>query len=92
MKAFDEVTIAVETRFGALYVIKFTIICEIDKDNHIYGLTAQNRVVVGQYMADNTWRLSDPIDLMKFPIQDTIHHDVTEYWMSPICFAKRKGE
>ena len=79
MKAFDEVTIAVKTMFGAMYVIKFTIICEIDKDNHIYGLTAQNRVVVGQYMSDNTWRLSDPIDLMKIPIlDDTIHEDVTE--------------
>ena len=78
MKAFDEVTIAVETRFGAMRV-KFTIICEIDKDNHIYGLTAQNRVVVGQYMDDNTWRLSDSIDLMDIPIlDDTIHEDVTE--------------
>ena len=78
MKAFDEVTIAVETRFGAMRV-KFTIICEIDKDNHIYGLTAQNRVVVGQYMDDNTWRLSDSIDLMDVPIlDDTIHEDVTE--------------
>ena len=78
MKAFDEVTIAVETRFGAMRV-KFTIICEIDKDNHIYGLTAQNRVVVGQYMSDNTWRLSDSIDLMDIPIlDDTIHEDVTE--------------
>lgn len=79
MKAFDEVTIAVETRFGAMRV-KFTIICEIDKDNHIYGLTAQNRVVVGQYMSDNTWRLSGSIDLMDVPIldMDTIHEDVTE--------------
>ena len=79
MKAFDEVKIAVEIMSGAIYVISFTIICEIDKDNHIYGLTAQNRVVVGQYMADNTWRLSDPMDLMDVPIDtDTIHQDVTE--------------
>ena len=78
MEVFDEVTIAVETRLGAMRV-KFTIICEIDKDNHIYGLTAQNRVVVGQYMSDNTWRLSDSIDLMDIPIlDDTIHEDVTE--------------
>ena len=77
MKAFDEVTIAVETLAGAMRV-KFTIICEIDKDNHIYGLTAQNHVVVGQYMADNTWRLSDSIDLMDVPILGTIHEDVTE--------------
>lgn len=78
MKVFDEVEIAVETRFGAMRV-KFTIICEIDKDNHIYGLTAQNRVVVGQYMDDNTWRLSDSIDLMDVPIDtDLIHEDVTE--------------
>lgn len=79
MKVFDEVKIAVEIMSGAIYVINFAIICEIDKDNHIYGLTAQNRVVVGQYMADNTWRLSNPIDLMDIPIlDDTIHHEVTE--------------
>ena len=77
MKVFDEVTIAVETVAGAMRV-KFTIICEIDKDNHIYGLTAQNRVVVGQYMADNTWRLSGTIDLMYIPVLGTIHEDVTE--------------
>ena len=79
MKVFDEVKIAVETMFGAIYVINFAIICEIDKDNRIYGLTAQNRVVVGQYMADNTWRLSNPVDLMDIPIDtDIIHQDVTE--------------
>ena len=77
MKVFDEVTIAVETIAGVMRV-KFTIICEIDKDNHIYGLTAQNRVVVGQYMADNTWRLSGTIDLMYIPVLGTIHEDVTE--------------
>ena len=78
MKVFDEVTIAVETIAGAVRV-KFTIICEIDKDNHIYGLTAQNRVVVRPYMDDTTWRLSDSIDLMAVPIlDDTIHEDVTE--------------
>ena len=77
MKVFDEVTIAVETIAGVMRV-KFTIICEIDKDNHIYGLTAQNRVVVGQYMADNTWRLSGTIDLMYIPVLGTIHKDVTE--------------
>ena len=77
MKAFDEVTIAVETISGAMRV-KFTIICEIDKDNHIYGLTAQNRVVVGQYMSDNTWRLSGTIDLMYIPVLGTIHQDATE--------------
>lgn len=78
MKVFDEVKIAVETMFGAMYV-NFAIICEIDKDNRIYGLTAQNRVIVGQYMADNTWRLSNSIDLMDIPIDtDIIHQDVTE--------------
>ena len=79
MKVFDKVKIAVETMSGAIVVINFTIICEIDKDNRIYGLTAQNRVVVGQYMADNTWRLSDAIDLMNVPINTiTSHQDVTE--------------
>ena len=79
MKLFDEVQIAVETMTGAIIVIKFTIICEIDKENRIYGLTAQERVVVGQYMADNTWRLSKPLDLLDVTIDtDTIHQDVTE--------------
>ena len=80
MKLFDEVTIAVETLFGAVFRTKFTIICEIDKDNHIYGLTTQNHVVIGQYMDDDTWRLSKPIDLRKIPIVDIdmIHYDVTE--------------
>ena len=77
MKVFDEVQIEVGTIAGAMRV-KFTIICEIDKDNRIYGLTAQNRVVVGQYMSDNTWRLSDAIDLMDIPVLGTIHEDVTE--------------
>ena len=77
MKVFDEVTIAVETIAGTMRV-KFTIICEIDKDNRIYGLTANNRVVVGQYMDDNTWRLSGTIDLMYIPVLGTIHKDVTE--------------
>lgn len=79
MEVFDKVQIAVEVMSGAIYVISFTIICEIDKENRIYGLTAQNRVVVGKYMSDNTWRLSNPIDLMDVPIlDDTIHEDVTE--------------
>jgi len=76
MKPFDKVQIEVKTTFGPVNV-EFTIICEINKHNRIYGLTAQNRVVVGQYMADNTWRLSDPMDLMDVPILDTFHQDIT---------------
>ena len=77
MKIFDKVQIEVKTTFGTVNV-EFTIICEINKNNRVYGLIAQNRVVVGQYMSDNTWRLSDAIDLMDIPVLGTIHEDVTE--------------
>ena len=76
MKIFDKVQIEVKTTFGTVNV-EFTIICEINKNNCVYGLIAQNRVVVGQYMVDNTWRLSDSIDLMNVPILNTFHQDVT---------------
>lgn len=77
MKTFDKVQIEVKTTFGSIKV-EFTIICEINKANRIYGLIAQNHVVVGQYMANNSWRLSDSIDLMNVPILNTFHPDVTE--------------
>ena len=76
MKPFDKVQIEVKTTFGTVNV-EFTIICEINKNNRVYGLIAQNRVVVGQYMVDNSWRLSDPIDLMNVTILNTFHQDVT---------------
>ena len=76
MKIFDKVQIKVQTTFGPV-VVEFTIICEINKHNRIYGLIAQNRVVVGQHMVDNTWRLSDSIDLMNVPILNTFYQDVT---------------
>jgi hypothetical protein len=76
MKIFDKIQIKVKSAFGTVDV-EFTIIAEINKPNHIYGLVAQNRVVVGQYMANNTWKLSVPIDLMKISTLDTLHLDVT---------------
>ena len=76
MKIFDKVQIEVKSAFGTIPV-EFTIIAEINKHNRIYGLVAQNRVVVGQYMANNTWKLSTPIDLMNVLILDTFHLDVT---------------
>lgn len=72
MNVFDKVKIEVKSTFGVTKV-EFTIIAEINKHNSVYGLTSQNRVVVGQYMANNTWRLSDPIDLMNVSILDTFH-------------------
>ena len=76
MKLFDKVQIEVKTAFGTVPV-EFTIIAEINKHNKIYGLIAQNRVVVGQYMANDTWKLSVPIDLMNVSLLDTLHLDVT---------------
>ena len=76
MKLFDKVQIEVKTAFGTVPV-EFTIIAEINKHNKIYGLIAQNRVVVGQYMANDTWKLSVPFDLMNVSLLDTLHLDVT---------------
>lgn len=76
MEIFDKVHIEVKSAFGTV-VVEFTIIAEINKHDRIYGLIAQNRVVVGQYMANNTWKLSVPIDLMNVPTLNTLHLDVT---------------
>jgi hypothetical protein len=76
MKLFDKVQIEVKSAFGTVGV-EFTIIAEINKPNRIYGLVAQNRIVVGQYMANNSWKLSVPIDLITISILDTMHLDVT---------------
>ena len=76
MKLFDKVQIEVKTAFGTL-AVEFTIIGEINKHNRIYALVAQNRLVVGQYMVNNCWKLSVPIDLMNVSILDTLHLDVT---------------
>lgn len=76
MEIFDKVQIEVKSAFGTISV-EFTIIAEINKHNKIYGLIAQNRVVVGQYMVNNAWKLSVPIDLMSVSLLDTLHLDVT---------------
>ena len=76
MKLFDKVQIEVKTAFGTVPV-EFTIISEINKHNPIYALVAQNRLVVGQYMVNNCWKLSVPIDLMNISVLDTFHLDVT---------------
>ena len=76
MKPFDKVQIEVKSAFGTVRV-EFTIIAEINKANRIYGLTSQNRVVVGQYMTNNSWKLSAPIDLMNVSVLDTLHLDAT---------------
>lgn len=77
MKIFDKVQIKIKTDFGEV-TVEFTIIAEINKHNRIYALTAQNKVVIGQHMIDNTWKLSTPIDLMNIPVLDTFHLDVTK--------------
>lgn len=69
MEISDKVQIEIKTALGTM-IIEFTIIAEINKHNRIYGLIAQNRVVVGQYMANNAWKLSIPIDLMNVSILD----------------------
>lgn len=71
MKVNDLVTIMVKTEFGEVKV-DFTVIAELV--NYHYALLGQNRVVVGQQKIDNTWTLSNSVDLMKLlPIQG-IHH------------------
>lgn len=76
MEIFDKVQIKVKTVFRTVNV-EFTVIAVINKHNHIYGLVAQNRVVVGQYMVNNTWKLSASIDLMGISTLDIFHEDVT---------------
>lgn len=76
MNLFDKVQIAVQTGYGTVDV-EFTIIAIINEHNQVYGLIAQNRVAKGQYMCNNTWRLSEPIDLMSVSTLDTLHLDVT---------------
>ena len=77
MKLFDKVQIEMKTAFGAVSV-EFTIIAEINTEDRIYGLIAQNRLVVGQQVDNNKWKLSSPIDLMDVPILDTLYLDTTK--------------
>ena len=77
MKLFDKVQIEMKTAFGAVSV-EFTIIAEINTEDRIYGLIAQNRLVVGQQIDNNKWKLSSPIDLMDVPILDTLYLDTTK--------------
>lgn len=78
MKLFDKIAIAVNTEFKPVNV-EFTIIAVLNKPNEIYALLAQDRVVKGQYMANNTWKLSKPFDLHKLDILmfDKSHLDIT---------------
>ena len=77
MKLFDKVQIEMKTAFGAVSV-EFTIIAEINMQDRVYGLIAQNRLVVGQQVDNNKWKLSSPIDLMDVPILDTLYLDTTK--------------
>lgn len=61
------VTIEVPTEFGKMKV-DFTIVDVINRHQEIYALIAQHRLVIGQFMDDNTWMLSKSIDLLDIPI------------------------
>ena len=76
MKKFDKVQIAVKTRYGIVNV-EFTIIFIHNEHSRVYGMIAQDKVVIGQHMIDNTWRLSEPVDLLKIYVTNTSHDDVT---------------
>ncbi len=76
MKTFDKVQIAVKTGYG-IVIVDFTIIKVINDYSRVYAMIAQDKIVVGQHMIDNTWRLSDPIDLLDIYVKDTSHDDVT---------------
>lgn len=76
MKTFDKVQIAVQTGYGTVNV-EFTIIKVINEHSHVYAMIAQDKIVIGQHMIDNTWRLSDPIDLSGIYVKDISHEDVT---------------
>jgi hypothetical protein len=76
MKTFDKVQIAVHTDY-CIVLVEFTIIKVINEHNRVYAMIAQDKIIVGQHMIDNTWRLSDPIDLSKIHVKDISHEDVT---------------
>jgi hypothetical protein len=76
IKLFDKVQIAVQTGYGIVNV-EFTIIYIRNEYSRVYGMVAQDRVVIGQHMVDNTWRLSEPIDLLNIYVTNTSHDDVT---------------
>ncbi len=68
----DTVKIAVNTEYGIVDV-EFTIIAVLNVSNHIYALLAQDKVVKGQYMTNNTWKLSKPFDLHQLDIIEKTH-------------------
>ena len=73
MKTFDKVQIAVKTAYGEINV-DFTIIAVLS--NHTYGLIAQDKVVVGQHRVDNSWLLSEPIDLLDQYVLENHHRGI----------------
>lgn len=78
MKINDKVKVEVNTPFGIIPV-EFTIISVLSEDQNIFGLIAQNRIIVGQYMIDDTWRFSEHIDLFDLIpgiIPNLVHQNV----------------
>ena len=76
LSQFDTVEIYVKTTFGVVSVV-FTIIDVINEKNKIYALVAQHRVVVGQLLVGDNWKLSESIDLIDIePLQNVLHKGV----------------
>lgn len=76
IKLFDKVQIAVQTGYGTVNV-EFTIIYIRNEYSCVYGMVAQDKVVIGQLMANNTWRLSEPVELLNIYVTETSHDDIT---------------
>ena len=71
LKLFDNVFIDVITTFGTVKV-EFTIVDILP--NYHYALLAQHRICVGQKKVNNTWTLSEPVDLLNIrPIEGVCH-------------------
>ena len=74
MNIYDKVIIEIKVSYGVIKVT-FTIIDILP--NYHYALISQNRVVVGQLKVDNTWILSESIDLLNMrPIGNVYHKQI----------------
>ena len=71
MELYSKININVKVDFG-IVPVEFTVIDILP--NFHYALLAQNRLVVGQLLADMSWKLSHPIDLLDVRPIPNIHH------------------
>ena len=77
----ETVTISVKTSFTDVPV-DFLVVDVLDQYESIYVLYAQRKVVKAQYMPDDTWDFSEPVDMLDQletlgTFHKHIHYDLT---------------